>query len=421
MSITRESDQVPGTASRLANDEMLEVRAFMNEGGKLLFTGKNAGVQYQDAYLFDPVANEPCDPRRRTDTRCQLLSSDFLQYYLGAYLFNEGAGLIDPAAEPGAVTRPRPQRPVRVPRLGAQRRRRCRQPEDSANSFLTTSSLLPPDEFPQFASEAPAEWDDGVAGAFEPFDGSKYMYSNRANGSYKRLSRTIDVPAGGATLTFQTSYDLEVDFDYMFVEAHTVGEDDWTTLPDANGATDPEPGEDPTGISCSDGWIEDLHPFLAHYQTLNDDGTCSPTGTEGSPPGEWNAATGRSGGWQPWEIDLSDYAGEQVELAITVASDPGVQNVNAFVDDIDVSTGEGTTSFEDDADPFDGWQVPGAPEGTNTNPNDWERTGSLGFDEGAVVSTDDSLFFGFGFEGISTAAQRNEVLGRSMNYLLGSP
>ena len=38
-----------------------------------------------------------------------------------------------------------------------------------------------------------------------------------------------------------------------------------------------------------------------------------------------------------------------------------------------------------------------------------------------MVSTDDSLFFGFGFEGVSTAAQRNDLLGRSMNYLFGSP
>ena len=36
-----------------------------------------------------------------------------------------------------------------------------------------------------------------------------------------------------------TSYDLEPDYDYMFVEVHTVGQDDWTTLPDAERATRP--------------------------------------------------------------------------------------------------------------------------------------------------------------------------------------
>ena len=37
-------------------------------------------------------------------------------------------------------------------------------------------------------------------------------------------------------------YNTEEDWDYVFVEAHTVGQDDWTTLPDANGAHGPEHG-----------------------------------------------------------------------------------------------------------------------------------------------------------------------------------
>ena len=139
----------------------------------------------------------------------------------------------------------------------------------------------------------------------------------------------------------------------------------------------------------------------------------------GSPAGEWNAATGRSAGWETWTIDLTPYAGSQVEISITQANDPGVQGINAFVDDVQVSTGEGTTSFEDDADPLDGWTVPGPPPESPPNPNDWIRTGSVGFEEGSIVSTDDSLFFGFGFEGITDAADRNEVIGRSVGYLLG--
>jgi hypothetical protein len=95
--------------------------------------------------------------------------------------------------------------------------------------------------------------------------------------------------------------------------------------------------------------------------------------------------------------------------------------VGAFLDDIQVSTGDGTTSFEDDGDPMDGWTVSGAPPGSDSNPNDWERSGSVGFEEGAVVSTDDSLFFGFGFEGVQSAAERNEVMARTLEYLRGSP
>jgi hypothetical protein len=407
--ITREPGMVPGTASRLANDQMLEMRSYMNEGGKVLYTGKNAGVQYQDLYAYDPVANAPCGAGdEAVDARCQLLSSDFLQYYLGAALFNDGGGLDPETGEPFPI------QGVSAPFDGLDWSLNggdSADNQDWANSFVTTSSLLPTDQYPQFAGDAPAEWDDGVAGAFEPFDGSQYLYSNRADESYKRLTRTIDVPDGGATLSFRTSYDTEAGWDFLFVEANAGG-DQWTTLPDANGHT-----SDDTGDSCPEGWIEEIHPFLAHYQTSDGAGTCTPTGSSG----EWNAASGRSAGWEQWEIDLSEYAGSQVEVSIAYASDWGTQKVGAFLDDIQVSTGDGTTSFEDDGDPMDGWTVSGAPPGSDSNPNDWERSGSVGFEEGAVVSTDDSLFFGFGFEGVQSAAERNEVMARTLEYLRGSP
>jgi hypothetical protein len=38
--------------------------------------------------------------------------------------------------------------------------------------------------------------------------------------------------------------------------------------------------------------------------------------------------------------------------------------------------------------------------------------------EGAVVATPDTLYMGFGFEGISTPAARTTVMRRSMDYLL---
>jgi hypothetical protein len=51
-------------------------------------------------------------------------------------------------------------------------------------------------------------------------------------------------------------------------------------------------------------------------------------------------------------------------------------------------------------------------------PNDWIRTPSVGFQEGAVSATDDTLYFGFGLEGIRGADTRADVLGRSLQYLL---
>ena len=84
--------------------------------------------------------------------------------------------------------------------------------------------------------------------------------------SYKRLTRTITVPAGGGHLSFWSSWNTEPEWDHMFVEAHTPGSDsDWTTLPDLNGNTTTS-----TGQSCPAGW-NTLHPQLDHYQTVVDD------------------------------------------------------------------------------------------------------------------------------------------------------
>jgi hypothetical protein len=194
----------------------------------------------------------------------------------------------------------------------------------------------------------------------EPRTGEQFAISQRAEPSYKRLARTIAVPAGGANVSFWITRATEPEWDFVFVEAHAVGSDEWTTLEDVNGHTSQN-----TGFVCPF-WLG-LHPFLEHYQTDNGDDTCSPAGTTG----DWWAASGDSGGWEQWQVDLAAYAGSSVEVSITFASDDIFQAPGAFVDDIVVSTGPGTTSFEDDGDTMDGWTVPGAPAGSAPNDNDW--------------------------------------------------
>jgi Zinc carboxypeptidase/Immune inhibitor A peptidase M6 len=406
--VPREPGAGPGNASRLANDMTLEMRQYLNDGGKLLYTGQWAGgLENGDAgaQYFDPVANQVCvvDGELVLD-RCKLIAdkNDFIQFYLGAYLYNSDAGTDDNG-------QPLPVDGVSDPFTGAGWM--FNGADGAANqvhtaSFVTTSSLLKPDQYPQFAGTAPAIF-SGAAGAFEPPDGSQYLYSQRADITYKRVARTIDLTgAASPTLSFQTSYSTEPNWDFIFVEAHTVGQDNWTTLPDVNGHTSTD-----TGDSCAEGWHE-IHPWLERYQGADCSGSNAATG------GEWNASSGRSDGWEPWTVDLSAYAGQQVEISISYVSDWGTQGVGAFLDDIQVTGGDGTTSFEDDADPMDGWTIPGPQPGSANNPNDWIRTPSVGFQEGAVSATDDTLYFGFGFEGISGADTRADVLGRSLQYLL---
>jgi len=415
--VTREPGWSGGNASRIAMDEMLNIRDFLNEGGRVLYTGKNAGAQYTRTLgeqLYDPTAdNVRCQGGTPPATGlCQSLAgapasdgtNDVLEYWFGAYLLNFGAGVgangIYNAFGVGS-----PFAPITVSFNGAD----SAQNQNNANSFISTTGILPSSEYPQFASDVAAKY-DRPGGPYDPHTGASYAYSQIADVAFKRLTRTITVPAGGATVDFWTSYDTEAHWDHVFVEAHTVGQDDWTTLQDLNGHTSQDTG-DSCQLGNSGGW-RTLHPFLDHYQTQTGQTTCSPSGTSG----DWWAASGNSGGWQEWRVDLAKFAGKQVEVSISYASDWATQGLGAFVDDITVSTGEGSTSFE--GGDTGGWDVSGPPPGTAPNANDWEFTTATGFPEGAGVKTDRTIYLGFGLEGVTGAADRATLMGRAMGYLL---
>jgi hypothetical protein len=95
-------------------------------------------------------------------------------------------------------------------------------------------------------------------------------------------------------------------------------------------------------------------------------------------------------------------------------SDWATQGLGMFVDDIAVSTGEGSTSFETDNG---GWEVT-QPADIAPNANNFERLAAGGFPEAAVVDTADTVYMRFGLEGITGSDARNTVLGKTMSYLL---
>ena len=403
--LSRVAGQPGGTgAETQANSMMLEVRAFLNEGGRLLYTGRHAGWQFANAFDYNPVSTPPlCDAvDLEADDGCLFLSDDFLQYWLGAYLFVEDGG----AAEDGssfdvagaddpyddATTDPWAIDQVFEPGRDA-----------TNQSFVTTSSILKADEFPQFTSTAPGVWDTPFAGAYEPHSGDFYMYSQRADIRYQRLMNTFAVDSG-TDLSFFISHDTEPAWDFVFVEVQ--GEDgQWVTLPEANGHTDSS-----TGDSCPEGWHE-LHPWLVQYQGAD----CAGTG--------WNATSGRSNGWTEWEFDLSDYAGQEVTVSISYASDWAIQGLGVWVDDITAPTTEAgvSTDFEGD---MGSWTIGDPTEiGSGVNVLDWNRSEDVGFVEGAMTSmtpTDAAfrtLYFGFAFENAGNAAAREEIMADALAYL----
>jgi hypothetical protein len=352
-------------------EEVIYFREFINyEDGKLLATG-------QDLSWFSAYYGRFPD--------------DWFRYYLGAYMHLEGAGMSLSGAPFDVIGQDGD--PVFGGLSFSIYGGDGANNQHYADSFVPTGQVMP-----QFEHQRIAAWYDRT-GIFEPHSGDYYVYSQQADRSYKRLGGTFTLPAGSPTLTFWASYDIEPDWDYAFVEINEVGTDTWTTLPDLGGLT-----QTGTGDSCASGWVDDIHPFLAHYM---DEG-CNPTGTTG----EWHAITANSGGWQQVQIDLSAYAGKDVELYISYASDWGTQNLGVFLDDIELS-GYPLEDFEVD---YGMWQ-PSAPPPGSPESNNWLRRESFGLPEGSVIRTPNTVYMGFGFEAIDNADDRNAVMDRVMKYL----
>jgi hypothetical protein len=352
------------------------VRDYLNEGGKLINAGELAGG---DVDLGGADSN------------------DFAQYYLGAY---NRVGLKSPFSFAGTG---------RLAGAKASLAAAAGNPLDLAGAYTITSDTLKPDQFPQFKSAAAGGY-PGIRTPFEPADGSWFAAAKHEDDAYMRLSRTVDLTgtAAGAepSLQFQLSHDTERGYDNVVVEAHTVGQDDWTTLPDANGGTTTQ-----VPVQCEEGFYVEGHPFLAHYLTVAESG-CTATGTTGA----WNRFTGSSNGWQPVSVDLSAYAGKQVELSISYITDPGTGGIGAFVDDTKLVVGgtpQGAEGFETALGP---WTVAGPSAGSPGNTGDWARAQAL-FHAHAAVTTRDTVLIGFGLEHVPGAADRKQLIGKALSAL----
>ncbi len=349
--------------------EVLNFRTFMNYGdGKLLATG-------QDLSWISTAYGQ--------------YSDDFFQYYLGANIDLDTGG-IDGGSGVAYAINGESGDPIfdglnfnlDNSNGGDGADNQC-----CSSTFLSTSSFMP-----QFSDEIAARY-DRPGGPFDPHSGSYYVYSQLADAAYKRLGGTFSLPAGNPSLKFWASYDIEADWDYAFIEVSEVGSGSWTTLPDLNGATTTD-----TGQSCLSDWVGQLHPFLANYM----DAACNPTG--------WNGITGNSGNWHQVEVDLSAYAGKDVELYISYGTDWATQGLGVFVDDIELS-GYPIEDFEAGSGNWNASVAPGS-----IALNNWDRITSAGLPEGPAMRTPDSVYLGFGFEAIDTAANRNTVMARVMQY-----
>jgi hypothetical protein len=187
-----------------------------------------------------------------------------------------------------------------------------------------------------------------------------------------------------------------------------VGADDWTTLPEASGAT-----KTAVPADCGQGFLIAEHPWLKHYLTLANN-ACTATGTTGS----WNSLTGSSGGWQQVTFDLSAYAGKFVEVSIAYITDPGTGGHGVLADDASLVVGGSAKETEGFESSLGAWHVAGPPAGSPPVRKDWARSGAL-FQTYGAVTTDDTVLLGFGLEQVPSAADRAVLVRKAFAALGG--
>ncbi len=161
----------------------------------------------------------------------------------------------------------------------------------------------------------------------DPHSGSYAFYSNRGNESNMTLTREFDFTnlSGPLTMQYWTWYDLEKDYDYLYLTASLDGED-WQIQITPSGTA-----EDPSGNSY--GW------------------------------GYNGVSTG--GGWILEEVDLSEFAGKKVQLRFQYITDAAVNGEGFLIDDIAVPQVDYFADFETDDG---GWNAEGFARIQNTLP-----------------------------------------------------
>ena len=352
------------------------------------------------AYFYNP--NAPAEPECTDpdDPVCLPVLNDFLQYWLGAYTYIDGGGTdADGNAYPLAG--------IADPFTGWDGRT-LDENQDHTASFLPTSSFLPPAEFPWFGpSSAPVDWGRPGAAPFEPHTGDWHLFSGQADVSYKRLTRTVDLTGADQRRSCSSSPRTRPRPTGTTCSSRRT----WSAPTTGPRCRTPTATPAPTpASSCPEGWNE-LHPFLAHYQRQG------ATARRPAPPAAGTRPPAPRPARRSGRSTCPRTPASRSSCRSRYVSDWGTQGLGVFLDDVSVTVDGATvaeTSFETD---LGGWTVAGPPAGSAPNTNDWARS-QLAYEEGAVTVTTDTIYTGFGLEGLS-AAERDDFVTRSMQHLLG--
>lgn len=150
----------------------------------------------------------------------------------------------------------------------------------------------------------------------DPFSGDYAFWSNKGDESNMTLTREFDFTnvSSPIELSYRTWYDIETDWDYVYLEVSENGEN-WQILPTPSGT-----GTDPSGNSY--GW----------------------------------GYTGVTNDWFEEQVDLSGYAGKKVFVRFEYITDAAVNGEGFLLDDVHVEAAGYVSDFEADDG---GWQAEG--------------------------------------------------------------
>lgn len=164
-----------------------------------------------------------------------------------------------------------------------------------------------------------------------PPSGDYFFWSNLGDESNMFLTQTFDLTQvdGEAVLSFKTWYDLEEDYDYVYISASTDGKH-WQILESLTCTT-----ENPSGNSYGCGW------------------------------------NGSSGDWIEERVDLSAFAGTEVTLRFDYVTDAAVNGIGMAMDDFRLDAIGYASDLEQDTG---GWEGTGFVRLMNALPQTYSLT-----------------------------------------------
>jgi len=140
-----------------------------------------------------------------------------------------------------------------------------------------------------------------------PTSGTKEYFSGKGDDMNNSMTANVDLTGKtAAKLTFKTWYNIEQDFDYAYIKVKAGA--NWVTVPGNLTTT-----TNPVGANLG------------------------------------NGITGSSNGWVDGEFDLTQFAGQNVQLQFNYVTDAGLSMPGFYVDDINVQA-NGASIFSDNVE-----------------------------------------------------------------------